>query len=156
VTLLFIDWDGVLHRMPRPGDPIGRHYARHFEFVDPLADVVLRFPEVRVVVSSSWRHSYPVDELRYMLGGMSSVVVGTTGRGNYGSRYEEIRAAAYKQGPWIAIDDDIEGWGEHDRERLVQCDPYQGLGEPGKLEEVADKLARAAEIHEAIVNEGAS
>ena len=151
--MLFIDFDGVLHAMPRPGESIRNHYARHFEFLDPLADVILRFSEVRVVISSSWRHNHTVDELRYMLGGMSSRVIGSTGP-ELEYRYQEILTAVSGRGPWIAVEDDIEAWGERDLPRLVACDPFQGLGEPGKLAELADKLARAAEIHAKIERMG--
>lgn len=56
---LFLDFDSVTHTdRARP--------ERQFEAV-PLIEKVLRdHPEVEVVLSTSWRESYPLDVLRYL------------------------------------------------------------------------------------------
>jgi hypothetical protein len=57
---LFLDFDGVLHS-------IGES-PRLFEHADRLGTVLKAFPEVRVVISSSWREIHPLDELRAFCG----------------------------------------------------------------------------------------
>jgi len=56
---LFLDFDGVTH-------PDRARPERQFEAL-PLIEKVLRdHPEVEVVLSTSWRESYPLDVLRYL------------------------------------------------------------------------------------------
>lgn len=55
---LFLDFDGVLHPEPLYGD--GELFCRL-----PLLEALLReFPEVSIVVSSTWRDTRTVEELR--------------------------------------------------------------------------------------------
>jgi len=42
--------------------------------------------------------------------------------------------------PWLAIDDDDEGWPDDQREHLVLTDSMQGLSKPGVLDELINKL----------------
>lgn len=136
-TILLIDFDGVLHKRPRPHE-VARHYANVFEYLDPLAAALEAFPAARIVVSSSWRLTYSVDELRAFLGPLGPRMVGTTGPERE-TRYEEIVEAA-GDAAWLAIDDDDRGWPEGERWRLVLCNQWLALGEPGKLDELAEKL----------------
>lgn len=56
---LFLDFDGVLH-------PEFCHESRHFSYL-PFFEQVLRSSadvDVDVVVSSTWRQQYPLDQLR--------------------------------------------------------------------------------------------
>ncbi|MNF10173.1 hypothetical protein D3C80_2110390 [compost metagenome] len=42
--------------------------------------------------------------------------------------------------PWLAVDDDGEGWPDYQRERLVLTDSMQGLSAPCALDELMNKL----------------
>jgi hypothetical protein len=141
-TTLYIDFDGALHRRPRPHE-VARHYAHLFEYLEPLAATLEAFPAARIVVSSSWRLSYSADELRAFLGPLGPRMVGTTGPERE-TRYLEIVEAA-GDASWLAIEDDLRGWPDDELHRVVGCDPYQGLGEPGKLDELAAKLRAIGE-----------
>jgi hypothetical protein len=136
-AFLFVDFDGVLHRRPRPHE-VARHYARMFEYLEPLAVALGDFPAARIVVSSSWRLTYSADELRAFLGPLGPRMAGVTGPERE-TRYEEILEAT-GEAPWLAIEDDLRGWPEAELRHVVGCDPYQGLGEPGKLDELSEKL----------------
>lgn len=140
---LFLDFDGVLHRRPRPHE-VARHYARLFEFLDPLASALEAFPSARIVVSSSWRLTYQVDELRAFLGPLGGRMVGVTGPERT-TRYLEIVEAAGLDTPWLAIEDDLVGWPANELHRVVACDPYAGVGEPGRLDELAERLRELEE-----------
>lgn len=58
---LFLDFDGVLH--PEGGDVMAL-----FVHADRLGVLVTDYPEIVVVVSSSWREVYPFEELREFCG----------------------------------------------------------------------------------------
>lgn len=56
--LLVLDFDGVLHSFPMPVDPV------HLFSNLPRLEAVLRdFPDVQLVISSSWRESHSLPEL---------------------------------------------------------------------------------------------
>ena len=137
MIVIFLDFDGVLHRRPRPHE-VARHYARLFEYLEPVAAVLEAFPAARIVVSSSWRLSYSADELRAFLGPLGPRMEGVTGPERE-TRYQEILEAA-GDATWLAIDDDDRGWPEDERRSLVLCNQWLALGEPGRLEELVTKL----------------
>lgn len=58
---LFLDFDGVLH-------PRGADVMTLFKQADRLGLVLSKYPEVIVVVSSSWRTAHGLDELREFCG----------------------------------------------------------------------------------------
>ena len=72
--LLFLDFDGVLHPQP---DPFRPGETEVFSCVDVL-EAALRGLRYRVVLTTSWRAHFPLDELAAMLGNIGPVV-GATG-----------------------------------------------------------------------------
>lgn len=54
---LFLDFDGVLH-------PEFCHESRHFSCLPFLEQVLRQVPDVDVVISSTWRLQWPVEQLR--------------------------------------------------------------------------------------------
>ena len=68
---LFLDFDGVLHSMSGyRNEPFCRL---------PLLEEVLVNADVDIVISSSWRFQYSLDELKGKLSQLGPKVVGTTG-----------------------------------------------------------------------------
>ena len=84
---LFLDFDGVLHSVELQASLVGRADAptsfhggftlttehdeaapKFFEHAGRLGDLLIRYPEVHVVVSSMWRESYHLNDLRVMCG----------------------------------------------------------------------------------------
>lgn len=114
--VLFLDFDGVTHpdRAPR---------ERYFEAV-PLIEAVLRaYPEVDIVLSTTWRTKYPIDELRHLFShDIAERIIGMTP--NYAgerswpelpferaarARHAEIQVWLHENRtidhPWLALDD---------------------------------------------------
>lgn len=140
---LFVDFDGVLLPIARPGaivdvTRLGDIAAHDWRLVGKLAATVQPFPRVQLVVSSTWRHFLSMEEICELLAPMR--VIGTT-RKSMGSRYDEIHGWMYKRpNPWIAIDDDDYDWPDQMRHHLLYCDPHVGLDDPAKLVDLEVRL----------------
>jgi hypothetical protein len=141
---LFLDFDGVLLPTPRPGATIPARPlhdpAPHCDWslVKPLAKALSPYQEIHLVVSSTWRQRYEIDDLQRILEPL--LVAGITGR-SQDSRYEEIRAYMYKKPEqWLALDDDDSEWAGVERWRLIKCDEHVGLNDPSRLEELVAKI----------------
>jgi hypothetical protein len=99
-----------------------------------LLEATLAAPpcDCQIVVSSSWRFHYSLDELRGQLGGLSPLVVGVTPeiRPCSDQRYHEIMEVVLSHGlgRWIALDDAINEF-PPDCANLLPCDPRHGLQE---------------------------
>lgn len=108
-VVIFLDFDGVLHAMPS-----WQHEV--FEHLPVLVDVLRQFPELEVVISSSWREHHSLDALKeFFPEDIQHLVVGVTpilGNGaasNPAERQREIEAWLQASRPagtsWVAIDD---------------------------------------------------
>lgn len=136
-TILFLDFDGVLH-------PKG--VASDFGCFSrlPLLDALLLeagLTHVEVVITSTWREAYSLPKLRgFFPVTLQSRVVDVTPQlddtdSEY-QRYREIRA-------WLNRHPEVEGWAElddakdefppHKGERAVFTDPHVGLTEDGVI-----------------------
>lgn len=100
--ILFLDFDGVLH----PGT------SGTFRHAPLLATYLDAYPFVRIVISSNWRFSESVDELKgWFAPSMASRIIGATpilAGGAEGSRQQEIEhwLAEHPTQLWRALDDD--------------------------------------------------
>ena len=133
--ILFLDFDGVLHHenvtVKRCSSSSRRYLKAHearfltrdgklvkgkdmFEHADRLAAVLEPFPNVRIVISSTWReHFCPEKILQFLPATLAARVIGHTPLcdkfGGVGSRLSEILAYLEGNGlvgePWIALDD---------------------------------------------------
>lgn len=132
-----LDFDGVLH--PEALDaPIPAE--KEFCQLGALEALLREFPQVLVVISSSWRESV---EMSVLVGLFSEDIqpriIGATptagpdpyGRGHI-SREDEVRAWLIANGGlhqiWVALDDLEHQFVRH-RDRLVACDRGTGLDE---------------------------
>lgn len=132
---LFLDFDGVLHPqfegMPTPVEHLFCHVPR-FE------GVMRDFPQVRIVISSTWRHQFALDHLRtYFSPDIAARITDATPQTNPDDyrparREDEILAWLAATGnesvPWIALDDATWQFDRH-RDRVVGCTWYVGLDE---------------------------
>lgn len=131
--LIFLDFDGVLHPLPRVGEPF-------FCRVKLLWQIMRAYPGVQVVFSSSWRNFHVFDELvEFVTSGggedLSSRFIGFTpnikAETYRGQRDIEIKYwldTNKHHGEWIAIDDmpdlffeEMEEIGEHPNLYVVDC-----------------------------------
>ena len=130
-SILYLDFDGVLH--PASGRP-----EHLFCYAPRLADC-LAGREVAIVISSSWRFQYSLQELRALLPReLAARVCGVTGDPVPGqhARWQEIlidvrqRGASVGQGParWRALDDAFLEFPKNTPE-LILCHPQTGFGE---------------------------
>ena len=109
----FLDFDGVLHPFfPLPD--LSDEENAHFSSLPRFEAVVRQCPNLMLVISSSWRNKYSLEELRsFFSPDIAQRIIGTTpaiGAGNGdGGRQVEVEAWLEQHGftdrPWIGIDD---------------------------------------------------
>jgi len=146
MKVIYLDFDGVLHSDEVYQDFRGRVYLRGpgqlFEHAEVLLDALAPYPDVCIVLSTSWVRLKGYDWVRRQLpNGLREKVIGSTWHSRFGLDSEEIdwwrSASRYRQilrdvkrrqpAQWFAIDDDLEGWPDDDREHVVACSPWVGL-----------------------------
>ncbi|WP_244145464.1 HAD domain-containing protein [Paraburkholderia mimosarum] len=156
--MLYVDFDGVVqpesvYFYPRLG-PVLVNAPGHklFEHVGLLEQELASYPDVRIVLSTSWvrryRGSIP-KVTRHLTPALRDRVVGAT----FHSRMDAREFAAAPRGvqvwadvvrrkplDWLALDDDAERWPAWCRDKLVQTDEILGISAPGVLEELRAKL----------------
>lgn len=128
---IFIDFDGVLH-------PVHAGPDQRWTGMYVLAEVLIRRPQVQVVISSSYREFtcletmqsiFPAD-MRDRVAGATPMVVAGAGGVRLPGRHREFLAWLYGNGmsesDWIAIDDDAERFADGCRQ-LYLVDPSTGL-----------------------------
>ncbi|MBC8751488.1 HAD domain-containing protein [Paraburkholderia podalyriae] len=155
-SVLFLDYDGVLHRGPsyrtRRGIVSSDPKIQLFEYASVLEEALRPYVNAEVVLSTSWvptlgfnraRDALPISCLR-------ARVVGATfhsryhdawawpniGRGVQVLRYVRVHRLRY----WLAIDDHDDGFEGYD-EHLVKCDEKLALGDSGTFEVLRSRLA---------------
>lgn len=137
--ILFLDFDGVLHSAL--GDSAGPAFCH----ASMLAEALATLPDVRIVVTSSYREHHTLDHMRYLLGPLGKYVVGQTPVKN-GQHVREIEIKnwlaehPHPVSAYVVLDDDArlfeKGWAH-----LVLCDPRIGLTPP-----IAARVARLLQI----------
>lgn len=156
--VLFLDFDGVLHPdavfMTRKGPKL-RSDGALFMWADLLVEVLDDFPQVQVVLSTSWARHLGFSRARsYLPASLKARVIGATWHSSMGkgwfyqtwwdkaSRYEQICRYVSRAHlvSWVSIDDDAEHWPVEAQGNLVRCDGQLGLAQPGRLEELRSRL----------------
>ncbi len=106
--IIFLDFDGVLHRDGISGGALFEHLDAFSEAIRPYLE------KTYIVISSSWREQFPLDDVKgFFSDDIASCIIGITpvfldGYAN-GGREREIRSYCDSHGirdtNWIAIDD---------------------------------------------------
>lgn len=127
--ILFLDFDGVLHPFDQP-DGV-------FTLLPDFERMMRDFPEVDIVISSSWREAHALDELRALFSSdIAQRIIGATPVLN-DLAHEYIREAEIlawlceadrEKEPWVAIDD-FEWFFSPECENLVLTDTNTGFDE---------------------------
>lgn len=135
--ILFLDFDGVLHpEFGNRDEDLFRHRAR-------LENLLREFPNVEIVISSSWRQTRLLAQLQALFSpDIGARIVGVTPDwqdlpelyeviGNYPRHVEVegwLRQANRNWEDWVALDD--RGyWFRPFLANLVLCDPDTGMDE---------------------------
>lgn len=156
MTILFLDFDGVLHPDEAyfyRGKGVVLRADGHnlFEYSELLADALKGHQDVRIVLSTSWVWALSFNEAKARLPEeLQCRVKGSTWHSSQ-NRYEWQTLTRYQQilqyvnrhklTDWLAIDNDAEGWPGHKRHHLIQTDDWGGLGGTvGALDALITKL----------------
>lgn len=146
MRVVFLDFDGVLHRAGNGVEDVGPTFI----WLPLLVAALAGHPDVVIAVHSTWRYQYTLAELRELLAGLERHVIAAVPRG---PRREAI--------PWflqlhpqvvthLILDDDSREFGDSPPEQLVLCDPGLGLTTPGVLQELIEWLNNPPATAEAI------
>jgi hypothetical protein len=139
-VLLYLDIDGCLHPA-RASLAESQEGLPDFAWTPILVKILRPHPEIKIVVSSTWRVIYSRSELAKFLAPLK--IHGVTASWPGSTRFKEIErhARQEKAARWLAIDDDDEGWPSKERHRLILTRPATGISNPESVAELAAKLA---------------
>jgi len=123
---------------------------RLFENAELLVEALAPYPEVAIVLSTSWVRvlSYSLAKA-YLPEALRSRVIGATFHSAMNklefdamSRGAQVLADATRRSAtsWVALDDDDEGWGAAASTHLVLTERTSGLSEPQTLKVLSEKL----------------
>ncbi|NIM40380.1 MAG: hypothetical protein GTN84_02835 [Hydrogenophaga sp.] len=154
---LYLDFDGVLHHEnvlwhPRRGAYAGPPHFTLFEHAALLDELLSPYPEVFIVLSTSWVRTYGCDGAAKRLpAGLRDRVLGAT----FHSEMNEQAFVAKPRGTqvledvarrrprgWLALDDTDEGWPPEVRDQVLLTDERLGIAAPGMPERIAAALKR--------------
>jgi hypothetical protein len=126
MMLLFLDFDGVLRKRQSP------LYRLESVLVDRLVELLRQYPEVEVVITSSWTDAYPLKHIQDLFSpDITSRIVGKTVRGSSNddhARYREVLVylrSVPGSVPWVALDDDPLHYPKH--APVVLVNPEKGV-----------------------------
>lgn len=120
--LLFLDFDGVVHPLDDTNHPAG-----WFRWLPLLANLLASWPDVKIVVHSSWRYVHTDAELRELLGPLSARFAGSAPRGPREQAIESVlQANKSLVTAHLVLDDDPKEF-TTGRVNLIVCDSLEGL-----------------------------
>jgi hypothetical protein len=126
---LSLDFDGVLHPTAEGTERVA---VTHFGWLPHLARLLASHPEVMLLVHSTWRHKYNVEELRSLIGDvLGPRVVAAAPAGD--DRWLAIQAWVAKQTKGcdlLILDDAPHEFPSALPFTIVVCDPSKGLSDP--------------------------
>jgi hypothetical protein len=126
MRILFLDVDGVLHPAPDV-----RTSLTHFCWLSILARALAPFDDVNVVVHSSWRDVYDLNELREMLDALGPRVLGvTTGTARWESIEAWVRLHQGRVRSFRVLDDMPGEFPDPAPLELILCKPDLGVSDP--------------------------
>ena len=155
--VLYLDFDGVLHHEncrwhPGQGPSLSApdRYSL-FQHNDLLAQILAPYPQVSIVLSTTWviRYGSATTSARLPFS-LQARVIGDTFNSRQTSideflhlqRGRQVYADVLRRRPrdWLALDDDNEGWPAAHAKRLIKTHSYEGLSAPPVQRELQQKL----------------
>jgi len=155
--VLYLDYDGVAHPdsvyRTRNGIELLHHPGHSlFEHVPLLDELLAPYPEVKIVLSTSWlliKGGYDHAKARLSPTLQERCIGGTFHRREMRkawfqskSRPEQVLLDVSRRNParWIAVDDSPEEWPDWTSAHVVRTDPTHGIAENRVLSELRAKL----------------
>ncbi|HXV60622.1 MAG TPA: HAD domain-containing protein [Vicinamibacteria bacterium] len=124
--IVFLDLDGVLRRENAP------KYRLEAPLVARFEDLLYELPEIEVVISSTWRDTFGIQELRGLFSAdvRLRIVAKTRTIPGLNEYPRQAEAEAWLRehapdAPWIAVDHRPDLW--RPGAPVVACDPSEGL-----------------------------
>jgi hypothetical protein len=143
MRVIFLDFDGVLHDAHAtaglaaewPPTSVRARLPRAFTHARLLAQVLADAPDVRIIVTSAWRHHFPEPALARLVPELARWLGGTLPPG---PRVATIRAWAHEHAvrSFIVLDADAQQYVQSEWPQLVLCNPVLGFAEPRVVEAV--------------------
>ena len=157
-AVLYLDFDGVLHHenvlWSKSRGPYLEAPPPHklFEYVPLLEQLMDPFPDVAIVLSTSWVLKYGCHgTARRLPVSLRQRVIGATfhsqmNRADFEDAYRgmQVWSDVYRRQPsdWMAIDDDYLQWPAWCRKHLVRSHPESGISGPSVIAQIKDGLLR--------------
>jgi hypothetical protein len=156
-TVLYLDFDGVLHHAGVHWSPLAGFHLRAperyrmFQHVALLETLLRPYPDIKIVLSTSWVQaphgnfegavSMLSPELRLRVIGQTLYPETTTSKPL--SRGQQVLADVQHRLPkdWLAVDDVDEGF-DRNLDHLVHSHQYEGLAGLGVAEDFSEKLKK--------------
>lgn len=144
--VLYLDFDGVLHHEnclwhPRRGAYLSApdRYSL-FQHSNLLEQMLAPYPQVKVVLSTSWVTRYGLTRTAKRLPpSLQARVIGATFHSRHMNvddflhlrRGQQVYDDVLRRQPrdWLALDDDEEGWPVENAEKFVKTHMYEGLSD---------------------------
>jgi hypothetical protein len=155
--LLYLDFDGVLHHENALWHPRRGVYLKApqgyvlFQHAGLLEEILAPYPEVKIVLSTSWVRSYGCSKTANRLPpALRKRVIGAT---FHSQMYEQgfvdmprgaqVSADVLRRKPrdWLALDDDYKNWPSWCLDKYVRTDEHEGISLPSVADEIRLKLA---------------
>jgi hypothetical protein len=153
---LYLDFDGVLHhenvRVSNKQGPYLQAPERYrlFQHAELLASLLEPYPDLLIVLSTSWAMRYGVATAAAQLPeALQDRVIGGTFHSKHMRegeflelhRGQQVAADATRRQPrdWLALDDDEEGWGGNAHHHIL-THMYEGISDPEVLAKTKNKL----------------
>ena len=154
--LLYLDFDGVLHHENCLWHPrIGAYLSapeefKIFQHVDLLERLLAPYPEVRIILSTSWVRRYGCTKSAKQLGPrLRQRVIGATFHSRMNEdlfmdlpRGKQVWADVQRRQPrdWLALDDDGDGWLPECAGHFIQTHEANGISDPQVLAALKARL----------------
>lgn len=155
--ILYLDFDGVLHhedcRWNKHGPYInGPVEYKVFQHVGLLEQLLEPYPQVKIVLSTSWVRTYGCigAAKRMKSESLQKRVIGAT----FHSKMDEAEFVAAPRGmqvwgdvyvrkpsDWLALDDDYLHWPKWTLDKYVRTHVHDGISDPQVRQELKTKLA---------------
>ncbi|MBZ2206260.1 HAD domain-containing protein [Massilia soli] len=158
LKVCYLDFDGVLHDdSVYWNSKIGIHIRQPgrtlFEWMPVLEKLLLPYPDVRIVLSTSWVRVKSFEFAKRELSpALQARVVGATYHNREIQKFDfdnmsrgaQVLADVHRRDPasWFAIDNDGLGWPDAHKDKLVLTDDRTGISDRTVQENIRKMLER--------------